>query len=161
MDRSSHGSPRREAARQQATSVPPSAAPDAGTAGLSSDKLQRFAAKAWASEWQAAGQVSPIEDNLYAKPDGYCWFWKPAASTAGFGLPALLCLIGQFFVPALNASCALPPAGSVDIVRAVLLFGGFALLMIASPVYRPREWSPQDDEQLLRDREVFRGKRRI
>lgn len=108
--------------------------------------------------WEQSGMVSKQEDEYYTSPPKWRWFWKTPVYTFGCGISALLGILGQFAVPALDRAFGRPLGDNVDMVRTVMLFGGFLLLMIASPVYRSAEWKPIDDVKNLIDRENFRSK---
>jgi hypothetical protein len=143
---------------------PPSDAPDASGAGLSGEMLQRGLAMAEKYEWQLSGQISPVEDEYFAnlsKPDGYRWFWKPLAFTIVCGLAMLICFCGYVFLRPLDAALGNPLGGYVELSRAILLFSGFGMLMIGSPLYRPVDWTPEYDAKTMRDREAFKLKRRL
>ena len=108
--------------------------------------------------WEQSGMVSKQEDEYYNSPPKWRWFWKTPVYTFGCGIPAILGILGQFAVPALDHAFGQPLGDNVDMVRTVMLFGGFLLFMIASPVYRSNDWKPTEDVQALADREDFRKK---
>jgi hypothetical protein len=110
------------------------------------------------TEWEQSGKISEFEDRYFGTPDGYRWFWKTPVYTYGCGIPAILGILGQFALPALDHILGRPLGDSVDMVRTVMMFGGFFLLMIASPVYRPTGWKPAEDVKNFMDRESFKSK---
>ena len=110
------------------------------------------------SEWELSGIISKQEDEYYSSPPKWRWFWKTPVYTFGCGIPAIVGILGQFALPWLDHACGQPLGENVDAVRTVMLFGGFLLLMLASPVYRSNDWKPADDVQSLSAREDFRRK---
>lgn len=110
------------------------------------------------SLWELSGRVSKQEDEYYASPPKWRWFWKTPLYTFGCGIPAILGIVGQFAVPALDRACGQPLGDKADLLRTIMLFGGFFMLMLASPVYRSKDWKPTQDVQALADREAFRNK---
>lgn len=108
--------------------------------------------------WEQSGTVSKQEDEYYTSPPKWRWFWKTPVYTFGCGITALVGILGQFAVPTLDRAFGQPLADNVDLLRAIMLFSGFLLLMIASPVYRSADWKPADDVKNLIDRENFRSK---
>jgi hypothetical protein len=121
-------------------------------------KLMHGALDVHPTEWEQTGTISKYEDSYFGTPDGWRWFWKTPFYTFGCGILAILGILGQFAVPALDHAFGQPLGDNVDIVRTVMLFGGFLLLMIASPVYRPADWKPAKDVKDLTDHETFRSK---
>lgn len=108
MRRGKDDQPAREPTRKGWQTAPPYGAAEAGGAGLSQATLHRFAGRAEKRYWQARTMLRPFDDRRFLPQEQECWYWKPVAVTVGFGLPALLCILGQFFVPALNASFGQP-----------------------------------------------------
>jgi len=105
--------------------------------------------------------VNRHEDARHSKDDGWRFFWKPPGMTLGFGIPGLVLLIVQAWEPEINAALG-GLLGSHDVVvRLGMQLLGAMLLFIAAPLYKPADWTPEQQLALDRDKAYFRSKRGI
>ncbi|MCB1218741.1 hypothetical protein KDL44_15255 [bacterium] len=108
------------------------------------------------------GRTSEVLDNRFGKPEGFRFFWKPLALTLGAGLPGLLLVLLAIFLPTLMdmAGLALSSAGGMTgLARLGIAFAGLFLLMLALPVYKPDDWTPEKQLELDRERQRYHEKK--
>ena len=105
-------------------------------------------------------EINPA-DRRFAEPDRYRYFWKPPAVTFGFGAPAILLIVLQMWFPALDRALGSPVGDSVGLLRLLAVFVGAFLLSVAVPLYKPADWTPEQEQEQEAAREYFRGKRGI
>ena len=108
----------------------------------SQDDMHRAAERAEGREFQAAGVVSKSEVRRFAGPRGFRYFWKPPVYTFGAGIPGILLIVGQMWLPELNAAVGNPLAGHVGLARLAVILLGSWLLFVAAPLYKPADWTP-------------------
>jgi hypothetical protein len=78
---------------------------------------------------------------------------------AGFGLAAIALLAGQFFIPLLGEH--LDNTAMIEnsgYLRLGMLLLAVILLSIATPVYRPIDWRPEDDAKIEEEHQSFQRK---
>ena len=109
--------------------------------------------------WRSVGSVSPVEDRRYAGPTGWRLFWKPPAYTFGAGGPAWLLIIGQLWLPELDAALGQPLGIWLGLTRLGMILAGAVLLYIAAPLYKPADWTPAKQKEMDQDHAYFQRKR--
>ena len=81
------------------------------------------------------------------KVERWVIWWKPGWLTFGIGPLGVFALIGQVWLPKLNALMGFPFGEHVSLARVCLVILGLFLLFISWPVWRPAGWKPgQEDE---------------
>jgi len=109
--------------------------------------------------WKAVGSVSPAENRRFAGPLGWRLYWKPPAYTFGAGGPAWLLIIGQLWLPELDAALGSHLGGYLGLTRLGLILVGAVLLYIAAPLYKPADWTPAQQKEMDEDHDYFQRKR--
>jgi len=123
------------------------------------DDLHRAAGRAERRYWELSGTIGRAEDRRFSEPEGFRYFWKPPGVTYGFGLPAVLLIVVQMWFPELNSALGDPAGEYIGLLRIAALFLGALLLFIAAPLYKPADWTPQQQQELDAAHEYFRNKR--
>jgi hypothetical protein len=135
------------------TAGPPTdAAEEAATCGaggrVTYKQIYRYLELAEMRFWSWTGKFNDLESRRLAGPEPWQWYWKPLATTVGYGLSAIALLASQFFVPWLGLKLNLPAiVENSGYIRLAMLLLAFILTAIAAPQYRPIGWQPPDDEQ--------------
>ena len=78
--------------------------------------------------------------------DRYVLYWKPAWITFGLGPLALIALSSRLWLPRLNVLLGYPFRNYLGLAQLILVVLGFALLLIALPLWKPAGWSPAQDD---------------
>ncbi|GEM_PF-4731664 len=93
-------------------------------------------------------------------PSGYRLVLKPMVYTLGAGIPAVLLVISQFWLPTLDQMMGCPLGGYVGLGRLAMILLGAGLWLVAAPLHVKSERQTEEEAQLKSDRDYFRGKRR-
>jgi len=94
-------------------------------------------------------------------PLGWRLFWKGPAHTFGAGVPAWMLIIGQLWLPELDAALGNPLNGHTGLTRLGLILVGAVLLYIAAPLYKPADWTPAKQREIDQAQDYIRRKRRL
>ena len=100
---------------------------------------------------------APVSSPGKQDPQVYRYFWKPPLVTFG-GFVGLVLLAGQFWLAPLLALADIQLGIFLPLVRIVAALLGIFLLVIAAPVYRPLDWTPEQDLVDRRDPDFYRSK---
>lgn len=138
--------------------IPQKPKPEDTEGGVSLEQMARYRRTAELKTWAATGWISTVVDRYFSTPEGLRWYWKSPAITLGCGIPSLLLLLGQFYVPWLNAHFGNFFSGYITTLRVLMLIAAFILLALAAPIQRPLGWKPADDEKNQELHEEFQRK---
>lgn len=86
-------------------------------------------------------------------------FWKPWYISLSCGVPALLLIAGQLWLPELLAALGYGPLRGVGLLRFGMICAGAVLAFVAAPLYRSSAWTPQQQTEIDKSREYFAHKR--
>ena len=123
--------------------------------------IRRAARQSLEREFEITRQVFRNEDMRFDQPTGWRYWWKPPAITFGFGIPGIVLIIAQLWLPEFNEALDGFLGGYVGLARLAMLFIGGWMVLIAAPLYKPAGWSPQKDQEVRRAREHYRNKRKF
>ncbi|MCC7479760.1 hypothetical protein IT575_15065 [bacterium] len=94
----------------------------------------------------------------FSVPESRYWrlFWRPWPITLGFGSAALLLILLALYGGELLGVKAIYAPTWFKLLRVGLMFGGFICLMLAAPLYKQRDWSPDKGQKEYDEMESFR-----
>ena len=111
---------------------------------------------------EIARNVTRRHEVRFARKEDFRFYWKAPALTIGAGLPGLILVLLAIFLPALLGIAGMElsrAGGGMGLVRLGIAFAGLLLLMLALPVYKPSDWTPQRDRELESERQRYHEKR--
>lgn len=108
--------------------------------------------------WEIMSKASVDRPPVRQPVDVYRYFWKPPFVTFGGGLLGILLIGGQFWVESYLAALGIDLGILLPLLRVVMVLAGIFMLIIATPVYRPIDWTPDQDFQDKRDPDLYRSK---
>ena len=94
----------------------------------------------------------------YHSSSVYRYFWKPAGVTFGGGLLGIMLLVGQFWLGKLANMQGIELGFLLPVLRVTAVLVGIFMLIIAAPVYRPTDWTPDEETRDRRDPDFYRSK---
>jgi hypothetical protein len=128
---------------------------------MSREKLLKIAARAERRVFSATGKVSRYENRRFSTSPGWVYWWKPPWVTFGFGIPALVLIAGQIWLPDLDSALGGPLGSFVGITRLGLILLGGYFLFVAAPLHKPPDWTPEKQREIDSARDYFSRKRRL
>jgi hypothetical protein len=108
--------------------------------------------------------LSQARENLEFEPDGTVLHIKPLRYTLGLGVPGVLLLTASMLLHVLLKAYGNPFIGAsgqdyAGLVRLLAMLTGGIMLIIAWPVKKPLDWTPEKQRELERERQRFHDKK--
>lgn len=111
---------------------------------------------------EVARNVTRRHEVRHEQPEGFRFFWKPLGLTLGAGMPGLLFVVLAISLPRVLEAAGMElsrAGGGMGLARLGIAFLGFILLMLASPNYKPNDWTQAKQRELERERQRYHEKK--
>lgn len=132
--------------------------PSAPAPGITTSETKPGPGASPEQSWEIVGKAPVAQTSSYRPVEVCRYFWKPPIVTMGGSFLGLTLILGQFWAKPLLYMVGFDLGVILPLLRLAMVVVGIFMLIIAAPVYRPLNWTPEQDMAAKLDQDLYRGK---